>query len=190
MVGFFFYALDRALRAAWTWFPRHTLTFANKGDAVAHVRFRRNPLVRLLGLSQVGQYYFVNFPEISYTEWHPFSVSSGPREDSIELHIRNLGDHTGEVVALSKKLAPSKRPTWIRIDGPYGKQDFNFRRYPVVFLCGGGVGITPVMGMMKVRRESERVRERKEVEGEKRRRRVEKERMSPFSQWKNNARRL
>lgn len=40
-------------------------------------------------------------------------------------------------------------PTWICIDGPYGVQDFNYRRYPVLLLAGGGIGITPVMCMMK-----------------------------------------
>lgn len=93
----------------------------------------------------------MNFPAISLTEWHPFSVSSGPREDGVELHIRNLGDHTKLVVDLSKRLSANskKSHTWIRVDGPYGKQNFNFRRFPVVFLCGGGVGITPVLGMLK-----------------------------------------
>lgn len=27
--------------------------------------------------------------------------------------------------------------------------DFNYRRYPVVMLCGGGIGVTPVMGILK-----------------------------------------
>ena len=61
------------------------------------------------------------------------------------MHIRALGDHTTEIVELSKK----KKPTWIRIDGPYGRQDYNPRRYPVLLLVGGGVGITPVMSMVK-----------------------------------------
>ena len=91
----------------------------------------------------------VNFPALSLTEWHPFSVSSGPREECVELHIRALGDHTKEVVALSKKLALKKEQTWIRIDGPYGRHDFNYRRYPVVMLVGGGVGVTPVMGLLR-----------------------------------------
>ena len=52
-----------------------------------------------------GQYYFVNFPELSLTEWHPFSVTSAPTEEFVELHIRALGDHTRKIVALSKKCA-------------------------------------------------------------------------------------
>lgn len=38
---------------------------------------------------------------------------------------------------------------WIRADGPYGVHDFNYRRYEVLVLAGGGVGITPVVGMLK-----------------------------------------
>jgi respiratory burst oxidase len=85
-------------------------------------------VTKLLELHHVGQYYFVNFPALSLTEWHPFSVSSGPREDSVELHIRNLGDHTSRIVEFSKECASNNKATWIRVDGPYGKQDFNYRR--------------------------------------------------------------
>lgn len=85
-------------------------------------------VTKVLELHHVGQYYFVNFPSLSLTEWHPFSVSSGPREDSIELHIRNLGDHTTRIVEFAKKAAVHNDSTWIRVDGPYGRQDFDYRR--------------------------------------------------------------
>jgi respiratory burst oxidase len=98
---------------------------------------------------KVGQYYFLNFPKISLIEWHPFSVSSGPREMSCEIHIAALGDHTREVVALAKECGQSGESVWLRYDGPYGVHDFNFRRYPVNFMVGGGVGVTPVMGILK-----------------------------------------
>lgn len=80
-------------------------------------------------MHHVGQYYFVNFPALSLTEWHPFSVSSNPREEEVELHIRALGDHTTEIVELAKVREQNNQPTWICIDGPYGLQDFNFRRW-------------------------------------------------------------
>jgi Ferric reductase like transmembrane component/FAD-binding domain/Ferric reductase NAD binding domain len=149
LVGAGLYALDRLLRLLWGLCPRKTFVFRNKGDGLAQVRFPKNPLTDMLGMHKVGQYYFVNFPSLSLTEWHPFSVSSGPRENAIELHIRALGDHTREIVAHSKECAAQGKQTWIRMDGPYGMQNFNFRRYPCVLLCGGGVGVTPVMGMLK-----------------------------------------
>ncbi len=49
-------------------------------------------------------------------------------------------------MALAEKLGPTGVQPWIRIDGPYGVHNFDFRRYPVLVLVGGGVGITPVIG--------------------------------------------
>jgi len=38
---------------------------------------------------------------------------------------------------------------WVRIDGPYGNLRLNYRRYPVLLLVGGGIGFTPMLGIMK-----------------------------------------
>jgi respiratory burst oxidase len=78
-------------------------------------------------------------------EWHPFSVSSGPREKTVEVHIRGLGDATNALVELSKTCDQ----LWIRVDGPYGNHKLNYRRYPVSLMVGGGIGISPVIGMVK-----------------------------------------
>lgn len=96
---------------------------------IAQVRFPKNPLTKRLEMHRVGQYYFVNFPQLSFTEWHPFSVSSGPREEEIELHIRGLGDHTRRIVALAEDRASQPSPTYVLIDGPYGMAaSFKYRR--------------------------------------------------------------
>jgi hypothetical protein len=39
-----------------------------------------------------GQYIFLNCPSISGSQWHPFTISSAPQEDSLTLHIRVMGD--------------------------------------------------------------------------------------------------
>jgi len=91
------------------WCGGRTTTFANIGDGIAHVVFPKNMLTDWLGKHGTGQYYFVNFPELSLTEWHPFSVTSGPGEASIELHIRALGDHTRKIVALAKQCREENR---------------------------------------------------------------------------------
>ena len=72
-------------------------------------------------------------PALCAVRWVLFAVCgvsslSGPREDEVELHIRALGDHTGEIVGLAKQRGPAATPTWICIDGPYGCQSFNYRR--------------------------------------------------------------
>jgi len=149
LTGIAAYGLDKVLRLLWTLLPRRTLVFRNSGDNIAQVQFPKNVIAKMLGRYKVGQYMFVNFPELSLHEWHPFSVSSGPWENHIELHIRGLGDHTNRIVALAKQCAAEGRQPWIRSDGPYGVHHFNYRRYGVLILVGGGVGITPVIGMLK-----------------------------------------
>jgi respiratory burst oxidase len=117
-------------------FPASLLT-AFFVTVLLQVRFPKNPITSCLEMHQVGQYYFVNFPALSLTEWHPFSVSSGPREDGVEMHIRALGDHTSRIVGLAKDKALESSTTgapartWICIDGPYGVQNFNYRRWRV-----------------------------------------------------------
>jgi NAD(P)H-flavin reductase len=84
-------------------------------------------------------------------EWHPFSVSSSPREIDVEFHIRGLGDWSDAVVEMSAGVMknPDLQLPYVRIDGPYGVHDFNMREYPAVMLCGGGVGVTPIVGLLK-----------------------------------------
>ena len=128
IVAVVLYLFDKLLRCVWMLWPRKTLVFKLRSESVALVRFPKNPITRVLGLHEVGQYYFVNFPELSLTEWHPFSVSSGPREDCVELNIRDLGDHTKRIVSLAMQKGKENENTLIRMDGPYGKQSFNYRR--------------------------------------------------------------
>jgi len=44
--------------------------------------------------TRAGQYIFLNCPEISYFQWHPFTLTSAPEEDYISVHIRVAGDFT------------------------------------------------------------------------------------------------
>ncbi|MBA0678517.1 hypothetical protein Goari_019858, partial [Gossypium aridum] len=44
-----------------------------------------------------GQYIFVNCDVVSPFEWHPFSITSAPGDDYVSVHIRTLGDWTGQL---------------------------------------------------------------------------------------------
>jgi len=41
-----------------------------------------------------GQYLFLNCPDVSRLEWHPFTISSAPEEDFVSVHVRVVGDWT------------------------------------------------------------------------------------------------
>ncbi len=81
----------RSLRV-WIWgiVPMKTtlLQLKDEENNVIQLRFPKHKLADLLSLYKVGQYIFVNFPGISMLEWHPYSISSGPEERTIEIHIK------------------------------------------------------------------------------------------------------
>lgn len=90
---------------------------------------------------KAGQFGYVRLsdPAVS-TEWHPFSISAAPGED-LTFTIRNLGDWTSGVSKIQEG-------SQVRVDGPYGKFTPKGGKNPLI-LIAGGVGITPMMGIVK-----------------------------------------
>ncbi|KAL3806863.1 hypothetical protein ACHAXA_004574 [Cyclostephanos tholiformis] len=151
MVSVASYVVDKVLHMMWTQLPRKTLRIepVGEGGKTTFVRISKTPLNQLLGRHKVGQWVVVNFPELSLTEWHPFSVASGPSQPFIDLYIRALGNHTKSIANYSEKCASENRQALIRVDGPYGNLSFNYRRYGSLVLVGGGIGITPLISIIK-----------------------------------------
>ena len=84
----------------------------------------------------------VNRSPFSLTQ-HPFSFSSSPERDGrVQMTIKELGDFTRTVGS----TAPGTRAY---VDGPHGT--FSPDRYegPAFALLAGGIGIAPMMGMLR-----------------------------------------
>jgi len=106
-----------------------------------------------------GQYLFICFPHIFPHEWHPFTITSSPDEDFLSLHIRVVGDWTGELwktlVEGSDKAAFLNTPTGpdglpvIQIDGPFGTAAGEIEKYNYAILVGAGIGVTPFASILK-----------------------------------------
>jgi len=41
-----------------------------------------------------GQWLFIQVPEISRFQWHPFTITSAPKDPYVSIHIRQVGDFT------------------------------------------------------------------------------------------------
>ncbi|CAG8457917.1 9814_t:CDS:2 [Paraglomus occultum] len=119
--------------------------------------------------TQAGQYVFINCPEVSRWEWHPFTLTSAPEEEYISLHIRIVGDFTE---ALAKALGcdlkekqskdnkrglsavdisvnnPALQKT-ILVDGPFGSASEDVFKFEVAILVGAGIGVTPFASILK-----------------------------------------
>jgi len=120
-----------------------------------------------------GQYCFLMIPQISFLEFHPFSISTSPFDRSIRFHIRALGDWTNKLKALLEKEAAgsqfnesvtsnyvsdasgmmgmsgpdpiSRMVIPIHIEGPYGISSIDLfgAEYEILVLISAGIGITP-----------------------------------------------
>eukprot|EP00475_Leptophrys_vorax_P035021 TRINITY_DN5728_c0_g1_i1.p1 TRINITY_DN5728_c0_g1~~TRINITY_DN5728_c0_g1_i1.p1 ORF type:complete len:1218 (+),score=288.28 TRINITY_DN5728_c0_g1_i1:1291-4944(+) len=134
------YGLDRLIRFFWGVFPIKTVSLEIVSGAI-RVRYPKHRLAKY----KVGQYVFVNFPQISFLEWHPFTLASGPDEETCELLIKSLGDHTRRLLEAAK----NKEDLVMRVDGPYGSWPFRFERYRCIVLVAGGVGVTPSIALLR-----------------------------------------
>jgi predicted ferric reductase len=74
---------------------------------------------------------------------HPFSFSSSAlRPDRLTISIKELGDFTGKI----GEITPGTRAY---LDGPYGAFSLDNYQAPGYVFITGGVGITPIMGMLQ-----------------------------------------
>lgn len=115
--------------------------------------------------TRAGQYIFLSCPEVSYFQWHPFTLTSAPEEDYISVHIRIVGDFTS---ALAKavgcdfdskggkdekgKVVPpplNKVLPRVMVDGPFGSASEDFLNYETILLVGAGIGVTPFASILK-----------------------------------------
>jgi len=44
-----------------------------------------------------GQWLFIQVPELSKFQWHPFTITSAPEDPYVSIHIRQVGDWTNEL---------------------------------------------------------------------------------------------
>jgi NADPH oxidase len=99
-----------------------------------------------------GQYLFLNIPEVSSLQWHPFTISSTPEEGFVSVHIRIVGDWTKKVAHLlgcfGKGEAGVKAPR-IYVDGPFGAPAEDLYNYKAAILIGTGIGVTPAASLLK-----------------------------------------
>jgi respiratory burst oxidase len=106
---------------------------------------------------RAGMYAYINIPKVSCLEWHPFTLTSAPCEDYIEFHFRRAGDWTGNVHGLLTETSqranleddsPMESLT-VKVEGPIGASSQGFTDHPVVVLIAAGIGVTPMISVLK-----------------------------------------
>ncbi len=92
---------------------------------------------------KAGQFLFITLKSIGKELRKHFSFSSSPTEKTHIEFTKKLTD--SEFSAALKTL---KKGDWARIDAPYGKFTFE-GEHEKIGLLGGGIGITPFIGICK-----------------------------------------
>jgi respiratory burst oxidase len=87
-----------------------------------------------------GQYIFLQVPDVSIFEWHPFTVShcSG---DVLQLHIKTDGNWTRQLRSLPSIIE-------VGIDGPFGAPAQRFYEYDRSLIIGASTGVTPFAAIL------------------------------------------
>jgi len=92
---------------------------------------------------RAGQFAWVVFGGLHSFADHPFSIASSPGElPTLRLVIHEAGDMTSHIGAL-----PLGTPA--ALDGPHGALTVEGRDFDALVLIAGGVGIAPIIGILR-----------------------------------------
>ena len=173
-----FYALgwDGFRRTVALWNPHHVtdmnVTKENE-EVVTHIQINI-PISSSYATFTPGMYYFLCAPEISSTQWHPFSVSEYAVTNSevvVSFHIKSMGEGSWSHqlaalqsvgkgnVAYSSVAQHETNDTKqalsssVYLDGPFGSLSLNINplntSYSTICIICGGIGITPMLPVVE-----------------------------------------
>ena len=93
---------------------------------------------------KAGQFVWLNVGHTPFSmKENPFSICSAPAGGpEISFMIKELGDFT-------RTIGQSKAGTVAYLDGPYGNLSVDGRAEPGVALIAGGVGLAPLLGILR-----------------------------------------
>ncbi|XP_036432005.1 dual oxidase 2 [Colossoma macropomum] len=98
-----------------------------------------------------GQWVRVACLELGTDEYHPFTLTSAPHEDTLSLHIRAVGPWTSKLreVYNPDRLQELGSYPKLYLDGPFGEGHQEWKDFEVSVLVGGGIGVTPFASILK-----------------------------------------
>lgn len=88
---------------------------------------------------EAGQYVFLCVPQLSFFQWHPFTISTCVGRE-MQLHIKTDGNWTSKLPDLDLKS--------VSIDGPFGAPAQHFYDFDQTIIVGAGIGVTPFSGIL------------------------------------------
>lgn len=142
------YVMHRILARSQSRTPCEIVDLEAIPGEITRLVFRRSP--GKPGHYHAGQFVYLRVPLLSHTQWHPFSISSSPieYEDTFTVHVKCIGNWTKSLYALAIQAREERKMPLIYVDGFYGKMSDDFQHYPALVFVAGGIGATPVIGLV------------------------------------------
>ncbi|XP_004687902.1 PREDICTED: dual oxidase 2 [Condylura cristata] len=116
-------------------------------SGVTHLRFQRPQGFEY----KSGQWVRIACLALGTNEYHPFTLTSAPHEDTLSLHIRAVGPWTirlREIYSHPTSNGVARYPK-LYLDGPFGEGHQEWHKFEVSVLVGGGIGVTPFASILK-----------------------------------------
>lgn len=88
-VGYILYIIERCIRAYRAGLDTRLVKAIQHPAGVIELQIQKPSFSY-----KPGQYMFINVPDVSKYQWHPFTITSSPFEDYVSVHIRQVGDWT------------------------------------------------------------------------------------------------
>jgi predicted ferric reductase len=99
---------------------------------------------------RAGDYVFLRIPAVARTEWHPFTLTSAPEDESrLMVHIRAVGDWTSTVLERIAERERDGLDTLVHVDGPYGSATRDIFETRHAIAVAGGIGVTPFASVLQ-----------------------------------------
>lgn len=116
-------------------------------SGVTHLEFKRPQGF----VYRSGQWVRVACLMLGTDEYHPFTLTSAPHEETLSLHIRAVGPWTSQLRELytEENLLELGAFPKLYLDGPFGEGHQEWIDFEVSVLVGGGIGVTPFTSILK-----------------------------------------
>lgn len=154
----FLFMLDRFLRFWQSRAKVDIVSAACRPCGTVELVFSKPPSLRYNALS----FIFVQVRELSFLQWHPFSVSSSPMDGRYHMSIliKVLGEWTDKLKSIITDVQEQTNGSdddsgrsqtgriTASIEGPYGHESPYHLTYENLILVAGGIGISPFLAIL------------------------------------------
>ncbi|XP_077451407.1 dual oxidase 1 [Stigmatopora argus] len=116
-------------------------------SGVTHLEFKRPHGF----VYRSGQWVRIACLMLGTDEYHPFTLTSAPHEETLSLHIRAVGPWTSQLRELYSGETRTEICAYpkLYLDGPFGEGHQEWTDFEVSVLVGGGIGVTPFASILK-----------------------------------------